>query len=360
MADIRFLEPKKSNSVQFNVSPVYNLFSTLSCLSQDLDGLTGWIPEAKKRMPQNLLDANDAYNNIAMLFIRESHQSFPEYLEFIENIEPMEIAKAEADHLKEKAQKHLGISNPPELKDFIADKASYSELIEKLNLKFYKDADCCYIDENYEKFSNPEAYKDKMLQYLRTIWNDYLSEEWESVHNEIENSVDAFNSLDLKNKNTEQIILQIIERDELPETLPELLSKNKTIQFIPSAHIGPYLLVISVTDDCIKIVTRARIPEGAQIRDLAMERSELLMQLTGISDDTRLQILHLAAIEDSITTQFVMEKLQLSQSSASRHLNQLTSIGYLSAKPQERIKHYKLNHSKIENTFTLLKDFLKK
>jgi DNA-binding transcriptional ArsR family regulator len=50
----------------------------------------------------------------------------------------------------------------------------------------------------------------------------------------------------------------------------------------------------------------------------------------------------------------------LSQSSASRHLRQLTASGFLSERRRDVAKCYSLNKERIDDTMHALKDFLRK
>jgi DNA-binding transcriptional ArsR family regulator len=97
------------------------------------------------------------------------------------------------------------------------------------------------------------------------------------------------------------------------------------------------------------IVGRARVPEGASVHSAVLDRSDLLMRLDALSDDTRLRIVEMATRDGTITTQMVMDELELSQSSASRHLTQLAATGILSVDGSERTKRYRTNPRRIDD-----------
>ena len=78
----------------------------------------------------------------------------------------------------------------------------------------------------------------------------------------------------------------------------------------------------------------SRIP-----KDLRNDRSELnLAELT-----TRLHLLQLIKEEEGLFSQEIISLLGLCQSAASRHLKQLTAIGFLNIKQFEAGKQYSLN-----------------
>ncbi len=88
-------------------------------------------------------------------------------------------------------------------------------------------------------------------------------------------------------------------------------------------------------------------------------RRELLARLTALADDTRLQILQLFMEQSELSAQEIMTTLGLSQSSASRQLNQLRSAGFLRERhSQGALKLYRVEAHHIEDTFQVLERLL--
>jgi DNA-binding MarR family transcriptional regulator len=54
-----------------------------------------------------------------------------------------------------------------------------------------------------------------------------------------------------------------------------------------------------------------------------------------------------------------MDRLDLSQSTASRHLRQLSVTGYLTERRNEGAKVYRLNQDRINDTVDAIKGFVK-
>ena len=359
MADFNFMGPAKQNKVTFEVSALYNLFCSLSCINQDLEGLTGWIPKMKSELPGKLLDDCRFYTHPALQIYDNKFSNMKDFLEYLERIEPEEIIERELDSLEKKFRHYVEEEDFPSHDDLMIDRKLYREVIEKLYYCKGHDVEDDLIEKGFDKFSDTESYKKELINFVRTMWDYYFEEEWKREVSHVQSSVEAFGSLDFGSKTTNDIVKQIIERDEIPDILQESIDKGLEIIFIPSPYIGPYLLLISEDETTVRVMTKARIPEGAVNRSIAMERSELLMQLNSLSDDTRLQILRMASEGEAVTTQKVMDELKLSQSSASRHLNQLTALGFLSARPEDRVKRYKINRNKIDSVFKLFNDFLR-
>jgi DNA-binding transcriptional ArsR family regulator len=111
--------------------------------------------------------------------------------------------------------------------------------------------------------------------------------------------------------------------------------------------------------ETIRLLFGARVPEGVSAGSPELSRSELLMRLNALADETRLSILELLVGEEGLSSQEIMERLDLSQSAASRHLRQLAATGYLTTERREGAKFYRLNPERIDDTFMALKRSVK-
>ena len=132
------------------------------------------------------------------------------------------------------------------------------------------------------------------------------------------------------------------------------------MEAFPSAHIGPYVSYFQSDDDedVIQIIFGARLPEGAQVESPALSRSELLVRLNALADDTRLRMLELLTQQGELCAQDFITMLDLSQSSASRHLRQLTATGYVTERRREVAKCYSLNGKRLDDILQAMKLFL--
>jgi DNA-binding transcriptional ArsR family regulator len=151
----------------------------------------------------------------------------------------------------------------------------------------------------------------------------------------------------------------------MPGTWEDKVGAISRLTFLPAPHMGPYLVGLIGK-------TQARILFGAQpprtgsteveTKSAAptMSRSELLVRLNMLGDDVRLQILELLVHEDELCAQEIIGRLDLSQSSASRHLAQLTATGYIRERRREVNKCYSLNRARVEDTLNALHAFFQK
>jgi ArsR family transcriptional regulator len=96
------------------------------------------------------------------------------------------------------------------------------------------------------------------------------------------------------------------------------------------------------------------VPAGSS----ALSRSDLLVRLSALTDDTRLRMLALLSQHDELCAQDIMVQLDLSQSAASRHLRQLSATGYITERRRDAAKCYSLNRERVDDTFRALDQFL--
>lgn len=361
MPDISFIAPQKSTQFSFRVEPAYNTMCSVCLLSSHMDDLPDNILNIKKDLSEKIIQRNSRYCKAAALLDNKSWESFPAWVDH--------ISQLEGEYVKEKFMTELLYEG----KDMLPDEkrklipATWEELSEKKDVyvslvkaiieMHSKDFDQSETQLAWELMQNPGDYLELVTSHFRFMWDTYLEEEWERTYPLIKDSVNAFETLPLEGSVSENM-LKIIERENIPAGFETWLNSVKEIIYIPSPHIGPYLMEINRSDTAVRIVGNAKIPAGSSFQSPALSRSELLMRLSALADPTRMRILELAKGGKEISTQLCMDKLGLSQSSASRHLNHLSATGYFRIQQRERTKFFTLKTKRIENTFTALMDFL--
>ena len=175
--------------------------------------------------------------------------------------------------------------------------------------------------EAHALLNDPPAMQDFIVTHLRGMWDDVLAAEWEHNLPMLQESVAAFQTLDFAEMSCASAMLRVTGR-ELSGKCARWQDKANQIVFVPSAHLGPYVGWIG-SGETIRLLFGARIPVGGTTTSPDLSRSELLMRLNALSDETRLRILELLSNGNGLNSQEVMDRLDLSQSAASRHLRQL-------------------------------------
>lgn len=88
-------------------------------------------------------------------------------------------------------------------------------------------------------------------------------------------------------------------------------------------------------------------------------RGQVLFPLRALTDDTRLQILELLAAHESLRGQAIIEELDVTQSTVSRHLQQLIAAGFVQEERGDGAnKSYRLRRERLDELFALLSQLL--
>ncbi len=90
-----------------------------------------------------------------------------------------------------------------------------------------------------------------------------------------------------------------------------------------------------------------------------IQRSEVLGPLRALTDDTRLQILELLALNERMLAQEIIAQLAVGQSTVSRHLQQLVAAGLVTEqRAGDTNKVYQLRVERVDDLFARLRQLL--
>jgi DNA-binding transcriptional ArsR family regulator len=358
MTDIGFIAPDREFDVQFQVAPVYNVLATICMFNQPhLDSISDWIDRTAALLPGNLLEQAELGCR-ALSYVDSGLEPFPDWLAALGHRDPEELVDIDLDHVMAKARRQLRPEAVPSREEVRGSQKTHRELVLKLHEAKGMEADEQDIERMFATFRDPVAYHRRLVSYLELMWNDYVADEWERVRPMVEDSVHAFGTVDIPMSSAEEAAKRVTQRESLPEDWREELRTVRRVVFIPSVHIGPYMLSLPRVGDTFRIVVTARIPEGSSVRSRRLERSELLTRLAALSDETRMQILELVADRGELTSSDVMEELGLTQSSASRHLTQLAATGLLAKDASQKTKVYRLGSKRIDEVLASIRGML--
>lgn len=360
MSDLEFIAPVKTTTVAFSLNPVQNAIADLVMLTTtDTSGFADWVTDTAAAMPDELLEITQKIVQFVWHFV-DDHQysSFPEWLDQIASRDPHEIRDEALDELLSHARSALGdlSADIPDATQVLENQEAYDKLMELIYQAKGKPftEGCC--DQEYDFFQDPASHQKLVVDHLGAMWEKYLEPEWERNITMLQESISAFEKVDFSGKSLEEILRLVADR-EIPEKWEGMLSDIEQVLFVPSPHIGPYLIA-AFRAHRMQVIFGARVPRGTGVPSPALSRSELITRLNALADDTRLRILDLLAKKGEAGAQEIIAELSLSQSAASRHLRQLTATGYLVEQRREGGKYYLLNQNRIDDAFNDLKEFL--
>jgi DNA-binding transcriptional ArsR family regulator len=351
-------------TVDIGLEPVYNLLNDLLLLAgpDDRSGFSAWVKQASASLSPAESHFNRLVHKVLFHAIEpdaEQHwTSFPAYIDALAAEDPAALVERSLHWLCSDEFKAM---NAPDQETLLRNRQAYISFIEQIHAKKAAEGDkeitfeAAYFEEAHRLFNNPPELQARLVSHLRFMWEQVLSPEWARVQPMLQESVDAFRQLDYSGMTALEAVRVVTGRDlsGIWDNWP------KHITFVPSAHIGPYVTRFDTGEEGTSyVIFGARLPEGARMVSPALSRSELLVRLNALADDTRLLILELLTKHDELCAQDVIEMLNLSQSAASRHLRQLTATGYLIERRREVAKCYSLNPQRVDDTLRALKRFL--
>ena len=130
-----------------------------------------------------------------------------------------------------------------------------------------------------------------------------------------------------------------------------------TLIFVPSVHIGPYVMLHRVDGPFPSLVLLYNCrPTGAPESVPASAVQDLFPPLKALADETRLQILSILDGRE-LYAQEIVDRLGISQSAVSRHLQLMVSGGVLAVRREERMKYFSVNEEMLAALAAKLKGF---
>ncbi len=138
----------------------------------------------------------------------------------------------------------------------------------------------------------------------------------------------------------------------LPPALEKRLDGVRRVILAPSCHIGPYL-VFAQHGQALFVSFNANT---ASARPAARSNIAVLYPpLKSLADETRLQILVLLTEGERYVGE-IAGILDLSHSSASRHLNLLTAAGVLEMRKEHNQRFFRLNRGRVQSLIADLQE----
>ena len=347
------LAPSKAN-ISVALEPVPNTLNSFYILTliEELSGLGEWVTRTAAALPPERLHINRLVF-IGMYFVLQPEQRWPSFPAYLDHLAALP-AEALPERLIKNYLAHTEVAGPaPTMAEVLASADAYLAFLRQ---RFPPEAiDAAIETETYHLLLEPRRMQELIVSHLREMWRIFAPE-WERVKPMLQESVNAFQQFDL-GRMTIPEAGRLITGQDLSGKWEKLIATAEQVIFVPSAHIGPYLFKF-LNSKMLWILFGARLPAGARPGSAALNRSELLVRLGALNDDTRLQILWLLSQKDELCAQDIMTRLDLSQSAVSRHLRQLSATGYLIERRRSGEKCYTVNHSRIRETFGALEQFL--
>jgi DNA-binding transcriptional ArsR family regulator len=336
--------------VKFALDPVYNNLASLYLLTlAETPGVNEWV----KNTAAALSEAQTRTHRVVKIVLYSAYEpdedwpSFPAYLDALAERDPTLLRARFLRHMfPDIGEEYASRDQMMDLETFIAQ-IDRSELDHEFDHDLFAEA--------HALLSDPPALRDVVVSHLAAMWDEHLAAEWERNETFLHQVVAAFQSCTYAGLTAYEAIRTVTGR-EAHGNWQKILARTETLIFIPSPHIGPYLMHYAYPP-VTRVLFDAHRPQAAR-STAEPTQTELLVQLRTLADETRLRILDLLLREGELCAQDIIARLDLAKSSASRHLSQLSAAGYLRERQGVgKAKCYAINPDRFRETLRFLERY---
>lgn len=223
------------------------------------------------------------------------------------------------------------------------------------------------LHEAHGLLNDPPRMHAFIVEHIRWLWESFLHAEWQRAEPMLRGMVEELDRRGLAATTPAETIREFTAR-ELPSSMATQLDGVRNVVFVLSPHVGSIASRFG-SDDTIWVFVRAlEAVEGKTTRSIAVSRLplrqapikpvELVGPFDALADETRLRILQLLA-EGEMLAQDIIARMDLSQSSISRHLKMLVSTGLVIERRAEGAnKRYRLDPARVDWIWVALRRVL--
>lgn len=347
-------------TIDISIAPVYSALTSMAALNavDRLGDIDAWLSETAAALTPD----QRRTNRLVFEWLGEAlttERDWPDFEAYLDD-----LAQQSPRVLRDRVLEPL-------LHDATIDRAALLNNVDALGSRLAAlhpgeapDADT--IAALHTLLNHPAQLHDLIVTHLRGLWDGTLADEWRRIEPMLRNLADALRQRTLPATTAADTIRAFTGRDLSP-MISGQLEGVQHIVFVLSPHIGSYASRFG-SDTTIWVFTRAierddnrRRPaiQSLPLRQTPVKAVELVNPFSALADETRLHILELLAQHGDLLAQEIIARLDLSQSSISRHLKQLVSSGLLIERRGEGAnKRYRLNPARIDWLFSALRQVL--
>jgi ArsR family transcriptional regulator len=359
MRILSLIKAEAGEGITFALEKVYSLQSSLCLIRDSVDGLHPWVNRMREILSEEELRDTHRFCMTNTFLDGKTWESVDDWLDYVGGLSDEQMIASELGHLREKISGFADLAEKmPSDQELLENEDAFVGIISEFWKREEMEIDEEAIRDEHYLLTHPAEKREFIIRHFRHMYDNYLRSEWELHEQDLLDSVRAFSSVDYDSRDRGEAVLEIIQRTSMDEGVMKMFAEARQIIFIPSAHVGPYIMIIDSREGILRIVHGARIPEGAVIRSPSLVRSELLLRLEAVADEHRLRILRIIADRGEVSSQEVIDQMDLSQSSVSRHLKQLTANGFIQVRNIDRSKYFSLNMNRFDTLFQTMKRYL--
>lgn len=372
MPNLGFIQPQQPPRLSAGVEPVRNVLNTLFLIANcnEYPGIHPFITRTYEALDPETRRINQTIS-IGLCYAAISDApspSFETYIRELEQADPQVFVDRVFEAYDRISGYKVGIISdrdevtvtPKDQERLLSTRAVYLEYLEKCFGREVLDLDV--EGRAYDLMVAPEKLKQTMIHHFQQIWDNYLRAEFDKNQPILFRAAGEYNQLPLAGMESLEAVQKITGHDLETEWADrkwevDWIRNAAQIVFVPSIHMGPYL-GRKLLRNSVYVFFSPRIIEGFSPSSQELTRADIGMRLSTLGDDVRLQILKMLTEAPELSSKQIMEALNLTQPSASRHLKQLSVNGFLNERRQHSAKVYSLNKNVLKMTLEAVSAYL--
>jgi len=343
-------------TAEFHLSLPQDLITSLRLLQavDAFEGMSEWVYQTAASLPEDFrAELNLLGYPIKWCFRRQdsllwrlppdhpAHTSWAAFCSYLEGTPATEYQRVLLLNLAHEARPAPTRRSP--------DDAAVDQLIEAVRRLELEKSGRTFVDLLNDEplialIQAAEELKRRLIGLLTRFWEQYYHQDFENHRQAMTHSV-AYHRQQTYPRSFTELFRQVTGRALLPRTqnlIQEHLERVERVIFSPCAHLGLYFQ-LTMSYPVLVVAFNYRTTPTQESDGTATV--ELFPPLKALADESRLHILSLLQ-EREMYAQEIVEAVDLSQSTVSRHLQLLERTEVVTARQARGMKFYSINRAK--------------
>ncbi len=343
------------------LEPVHNALNSFALLNfvDQWRGLNIWVIKTAHAFSEQQRSTNRLlFTGLSAFFSMEAHEAdFPAYLHRLMQQDAHVMRDAYLQQVRVQLEQYMMSDGTSKGRDSV-DVPTKNRLLEDeqtyVNCMQYlaqgEAFDRQLHKEVYTLLNDAPALQQLIVSHLTLLWDTMFALEWKRVQRTLQHWVEMYR-YSMSPAWTVAEALYAFTGRHIDPLLAVRAERAGRVVLAPSWHGGWHDVAWQRGETLLLFFSEPSSYNNVEVRNVVMGEGELRTRMITLGDETRLRIIQLLMERDEWEAQEIIAELDLSQSSVSRHLKQLVSLGYLYERRGEGAnKTYRLCHFFFERT----------
>lgn len=348
-------------TIEWRISLGLDLLSTASLVTivHDFEGLGSWLLEASSALPTRLrrdLDLCLRLTNYPQTVIetvaaevldpdRAGHDAADTLFSDLAALDAATCSRmAEQILTRSIARRELTTDLPPAA--LLADLEALEDVIRRMEAPVDPQ-------EAAHLLNTPAEWRDLLLSALQRFWDRVYHTQWEQTRDQLARNVEQHRRQGYPADFA--ATFQIVTGRQIPDRVRPRLADIEHVRFVPSLYLGPYVSFL-FNGPTATIFYNGQATPVTDPAD-APPIDDLYHPLTALADKTRLAIVAMLNGRE-LYAQEIVDRLGISQSAVSRHLQLMVDMKVLNVRRGDRgAKFYSINREALQRVAQRLSEY---